>query len=112
MFATNGIAQIYKNEQISTEKEVNFVFYAKRGVKGDDGTVYFAETDGQTLTAYKGAQVKWRVNIIKTCGEPMVGKPAIRHLRLEADKIHITFGKHDFASVDLQDGKAECLGAD
>jgi hypothetical protein len=102
----------YDNKLISTEKELNFISTDKRGIKDDNGTIYLVEKDGQTLTAYNGNEVKWTVNIIKTCRVPAVGKPEIRYLKLTHDKIQIVFGKHDYASVDIRDGKAKYLGAD
>jgi len=96
VFATlEGLSQTTFDERlVSTEKELNFYFTDKRGIQGEKGIVFFVERDGQTLTAYTGEKIKWTVNIIKVCGEPAVGKPEIRYLKLTKDKIEITFGKH------------------
>ena len=111
--AIDGFSQVtIDSSRISAEKELNFAFTDKRGIKADDGIIYLVEKDGQTLTAFDNSNIKWTVNIIKTCGQPKVGKPEIRHMKLTADKIQITFGKHDFASVDIKDGKVKYLGAD
>ena len=114
VFATlEGLSQTTFDERlVSTEKELNFYFTDKRGIQGEKGIVFFVERDGQTLTAYTGEKIKWTVDIIKVCGEPAVGKPGIRYLKLTKDKIEITFGKHSFASVDIADGKTKYLGAD
>lgn len=98
--------------KISTDKELNFAFTDKREIKTNNGIIYVVEKDGQTLTAYDKTNIKWTVNIIKTCGQPKVGKSEIRYVKLTKDKIQITFGKHDFASVDIDDGKVKYLGAD
>ena len=102
----------YDNELISTEVELNFAFTDKRGIKADNGVIYFVEKDGQTLTAYENNETKWTVNIIKVCREPAVGKPEIRYIKLTGDEIDVVFGIHDFASVNIQDGKTKYLGAD
>jgi hypothetical protein len=109
----DGFSQTALDERlISSEKELNFAFTDKRGIKSEEGIIFFVERDGQTLTAYDGERIKWTVNIIKVCGEPKVGKPQIRYLKLIADKIEVTFGKHSFASVEVRDGKTTYLGAD
>lgn len=100
------------NSKVTTEKELNFAFTEKRGIKADNGIVYFVEKDGQILTAYENKKVKWTVDILKICPKPTRGKPEIRYIKLTTDKIEITFGKHNFASVDILDGKVKCLGAD
>jgi len=98
--------------KVSIEKELNFRETIKRGIKADNGIIFLVEKDGQTLTAYDKDEIKWTVNIIRACGKPKVGKPEVRHIKLTEDKIQITFGTHDFASVDVKDGKVKYLDAD
>lgn len=108
-----GFSQSTFDERlVSTEKELNFSSTEKRGIRGEKGIVFYAERDGQTLTAYTGEKIKWAVNIIKICGEPAVGKPEIRYLKLTDGKIEIVFGKHSYASVDTENGRIKYLGAD
>lgn len=97
---------------ISTDKQLNFTFTHKRGIKADNGIIYLVEKDGQTLTAFDNNEIKWTVNIIKICGQPRAGRPEIRRIMLTENEIEITFGKHDFASVEIKDGKVKYLGAD
>ena len=112
-WTVDGLSQTaIDNSKLSTEKELNFSETDKRGIKAGDGIIYLIEKDRQTLTAYDKIEIKWTVNIIKACGEPEVGKPEVRYIKLTEDKIEITFGKHDFASVDIKDGKVKYLGAD
>jgi len=47
-----------------------------------------------------------------SCGNPSVGKPEIRHIKFEIDKLLVTYGKHSFAKVDIVSGKTKFLGAD
>jgi hypothetical protein len=109
----DGLSQTtVDSSKVSTEKELNFYKTDKRGIRADNAIIYLVEKDGQTLTAYDKNDIKWTVNIIKACGQPKVGKPEIRHIKLTDDKIQITFGKHDFASVDIKDGKVNYLGRD
>lgn len=100
------------SKKVTTEKELNFAFTDKRGIKGDNGVIYFVDNGGRTLTAYDNETIKWTADVLGYCGLPAVGKPAIRYIKLTAEKIEITFGKHNFASVDIADGKVKCLGAD
>jgi hypothetical protein len=114
LWTLDGFSQAtYDNRLVSTDKELNFAFTDKRGIKADNGIVYFVEKGGQTLTAYDNRNnVKWTTDILETCHKPAVGKPEIRYIKLTTDKVEITFGKHDFASVDIVNGKVKCLGAD
>ena len=98
--------------KVSRDTELNFSKTDKRGIETETKIVYFVEKDMQMLTAYENGQVKWQVNIIKTLGKPAVGQPAIRYIKLDKDKIFVTFGKHNYASVDSSTGKVTDLGAD
>ena len=98
--------------KISHEAELNFSRTAKRGIETEAKIVYFVEKDLQTLTAYQNGLVKWKVNIIQTCGKPAIGQSTIRYIRLDNNTISVTFGKHNYASVDINNGKTTFLGAD
>jgi hypothetical protein len=84
----------------------------KRGIQDKAGTIYYVEKDLQTLTAYHNFIIKWRSNVIDSCGKPYIGTPKIRFLKLEKDRIFVIFGKHSFASIDYSTGKIKCLGSD
>lgn len=98
--------------KISTQSELNFSLNEKRGIKSHNGIIYYVEKDLQTLTAYKDGKVKWELNIVDSCGKPKVGKPEIRFIELNNHEIHLTFGKHSFAKVNISNGKLNCMGAD
>ena len=102
----------YDKDKISIETELNFTFTDKRGIESKNGTIYFVEKDKKTLTAYENGKVKWKTNIIEICGQPTVGLPEIRYLRLCHDKLKVVFGKHSFAEVDINNGKTTYLGSD
>jgi hypothetical protein len=112
LLTADGFTQTVDNNLVSTEKELNFAFTDKRGIKADNGVIYFVTNGGRTLTAYDNEKIKWTADILGHCRLPAVGKPEIRYINLTTDKIEVTFGKHDFASVDIVDGKVKCLGAD
>jgi hypothetical protein len=108
----------YDERLVTTEKELNFAFTDKRGIKDENGIIYVINQDYKKLIAYADNEVKWTAEVLKICeddvpGKPeMIGKPEIRYLKLTTDKIHIVYGKHSFASVDIRDGKVSCLGSD
>lgn len=103
----------YNYKLISTEKELNFAFTEKRGIKTDDGLVYYVDQTGKALTAFdKDQNVTWTAEILKVCPEPVVGSPEIRYIKLTDDHVYVVFGKHSHARVDTIDGKIKCLGSD
>jgi hypothetical protein len=91
--------------QNNQEKEINHL-------SKDKNTSYYVEKNGEILNALRGERNIWSINIIEECGKPEVGTPKIRNIELKEDKIIVTFGKHDFASVDAQSGEVKCLGSD
>ena len=101
----------YDSNKIASVMKLNLALTEKRGIKSDD-IIYYVEKDKQTLTAYKAGGIKWQVNIIKICGKPVVGQPEIRYIELNKNKIEVAFGKHDFANINIQDGKTTYLGSD
>lgn len=76
-----------------------------------DGS-YLLGKDKQTLSFYKKGKLKWKVNVIKACGIPKVGKPEVRETKLNGNIITVTFGKHSFAEVKIENGEVNCLGSD
>jgi len=115
-FSVDSFSQsLPDNRLVTTDKEVNFAFSDKRGIKADNGIIYMVDTDLQTLTAFENKKAKWSVNIIKPCELPDVGpqeKQKIRYIKLSKDNIDVTYGKHDYATVDIKNGKVTCLGSD
>ena len=108
----------YAERLVTTDKELNFAYTDKRGIKDENGIVYIISQDYKKLIAYDHNEVKWTADILKICEDDrpwkpgMIGKPEIRYLKLKEDKIHIVYGKHSFASVDIIDGRVNCLGSD
>jgi outer membrane protein assembly factor BamB len=98
----------YDNELISNEKGLNFTMTDKRGIRGDNGAIYFVQQDGLTLTAYNNGETIWTVDFKKSCD---IETPEIKGIELSDGKIYLAFGKHNvfgaqnLASVDIRDGK-------
>lgn len=102
----------YDVNKVSKNRELNFAGTDKRGIEVEKGVVYCVEKDLKILTTYEDGKLKWKADIIGICGEPAVGRPEIRYIRLDNDKIYVVFGKHSFAYVYRSDGKIDYLGAD
>jgi hypothetical protein len=82
-----------------------------RGIKSKK-VIYFVENDLQTISAYKNGKLDWKTNVISVCGKPTSGKSEIRYIKLEENKLLITYGKHSYAEVNTENGKAKFLGED
>ena len=98
--------KIVNQLETSVEKEGN------RGLISKTGNVYFVEDDLQTVSAYKNQEKIWQKNILKELGKPNVGKPIIRYIKLNEEVLVVTFGKHNFAELDLKNGKIISSGSD
>jgi len=71
------------------------------------------EADGRTVTAVdRDGKIRWSVDVIAERGEPFVGDPLIRDVKVEQERVNVVFGKHSFASIDIETGKVSYLGAD
>jgi hypothetical protein len=99
-------------ELITRETKLNLISSNKRGIETEKKEIYFVETDNQTISYYLNGILKWKVNVIKKCGRPKVGKSEIRFIEIIKDKMLVTFGKPNYAEIDLKNGKAKFIGAD
>ncbi|MEO8405693.1 MAG: hypothetical protein ABI480_13890 [Chitinophagaceae bacterium] len=102
----------YDTSKVSKNTELNFAFTYKRGIEAKKGLVYYVENDLRTITAYVNGKVNWKIDIIKVCGPPGVGKPEIRYINLKGNMIIVVFGKHDHANVNTANGEVEGQCAD
>jgi len=71
-------------------------------ISKDKGSVEKTEKN-RVLKTYK---------VIAKCGAPFVGKPEIRSISVDSKKVRVTYGKHDFAEIDILTDGLNCLGAD
>jgi hypothetical protein len=102
----------YDTAKVSKNRELNFALTYKRGIEAKKGLVYYVENDLRTITAYVNGKVKWKVDVIKVCDSPGVGKPEIRYFNLKGSIILVVFGKHNYANVNTANGDVEDQGAD
>jgi len=111
IIAQSSFSQKYNSNLISKDSEINFAKSLKRGIKSDN-VIYFVEKDLQTISAYKKNKLKWQTNVISICGKPKVGEPQIRYIGLNKNKLLVVIGKHNFAEVDIKNGKTKLVGSD
>ena len=71
-----------------------------------------AVEDGVLKGLAKDGKPMWQADVLKKCGKPAVGKPAIRHLAIKGGLVQVTYGKHSFANVGLKSGHITCRGSD
>ena len=109
-FSQVNFAQTFDAKLISKDLEINLTA-AQRGIE-KDSIIYLVEKDFQTISAYKDNTLLWQTNVISVCGKPKVGEPKIRYLKHENTKLLVVFGKHDYAEVDIKNGKTVFLGSD
>jgi hypothetical protein len=76
--------------------------------------IFYVESNGRRLVAFdKDAAVKWSVDVIEeTKVNPLHGTAVIRDLHLDGDTLGVTYGKSDFAKVQIATGKTQYLGRD
>ena len=103
---------LYNTNRVSKARELNFSNTDKRGIEAPNGLIYIVDKNLKILSAYQNGKIKWKSDIVKVCGKPTVGKSEIGYIKLDGNKIFLTFGKHDYANVNIADGEVECLGSD
>ena len=96
---------------VSTEREVNFAFSAKRGIQDSDGTIYYVSGDRNFLEAYKDNRLLWRTDATAPCGE-LVGARTIRYIQSSPAVITLVVGKHSFIKISKLTGVAVYQGSD
>ena len=72
-------------------------------VDADERTVVAQDADGEE---------KWRADIMGEYDGAIIGKPVVRAMRYEQDRIIAVFGKHSFAAIDPITGAVTYLGSD
>ena len=114
-FSLTSFAQelkIFDIDLITRETKLDIISSNKRGIETEKKEIYFVEIDNQTISYYLNGILEWKVNVIKKCGKPKVGKSKIRFIEIIKDKMLVTFGKHNYAEINLKNGKAKLIGAD
>lgn len=111
LLTQSSIAQKYNRNLISKESEINFEKTHDRGIEKNN-MIYYVQKDLQTICAYKNDKLIWQTNVILVCGKPKVGKPEIRYIGYNKDKLIVVLGKHNFAEIDINNGKTKLIGSD
>ena len=112
LFSTQlNFAQIIDQKLISTGSVINLTATPKRGIKKND-IIYFVGKDLQTISAYKNNKLLWQTNVISICGKPKVGESKIRYFKYKSGKLLVIMGKHNYAEINVTDGKTSFLGSD
>lgn len=78
-----------------------------RGVKGNDGVVYWVTSDKQCVQAYRGNNLLWEVDAVMNSQPDIIGTPEIRALGLAGKAILVVVGKHAFVEIDRKRGSVE-----
>lgn len=111
----NNSAQELKTfdvELITRQTKLDLISSNKRGIETEKKEIYFVEKDNQTISYYLNRILEWKVNVIKKCGKPKVGKSEIRFIEIIKEKMLVTFGKHNYVEINLKNGKTKFIGAD
>ena len=74
--------KIFDKELITTKAKLDLISSNKRGIETEKKEIYFVESDNQTISNYLNGILEWKVNIIKKCGKPKVGKSEIRFIEI------------------------------
>lgn len=76
--------------------------------------IFYVESNGRRLVAFKkDGTIMWSVDVLEaTKVTPKTGQPVIRHLSFAENQLQVTFGKHDFAAIEINSGKTIYLGSD
>jgi hypothetical protein len=77
------------------------------------GMTFYVESDGRRLIALdRDGAPAWGLDVLAEAKvAPAVGKPVVRHLRLDGDRLWATCGKHDFVGIDVKSGEVKYAGA-
>lgn len=76
--------------------------------------LFYVESNGRRLVAFReDGTVMWSVDVLNAIKvTPKLGQPVIRDLRLDQDRLLVTFAKHDHAEVQTNSGTTKYLGSD
>ncbi len=78
----------------------------------DTGLKLYMEAGTEILIAMRDNKIKWRADVMGSCGKPKAGKPMLRIFQLVEGQIIVTYGKACSAAIDPESGKVSCRGCD
>ncbi|MBZ4035701.1 hypothetical protein K6T82_13055 [Flavobacterium sp. 17A] len=76
------------------------------GMEYVGGITFCIEEKNQILIAIQNDTIKWKADVIKTCGKR---KDEINSVFIRSGKLKISFGKKSTAYVNVENGEIECL---
>ncbi|WP_019947682.1 hypothetical protein [Hymenobacter aerophilus] len=83
-----------------------------RGLKGEDGIVYWLSADQQSITAYKGQQTLWATNVASALPKSASGPSAIKSMAWCSTALFFSVGESGYVELDRQTGKINQAGTD
>lgn len=102
----------FEKKSISQDTKLDLLLTKKRGIETETKEIYFVENDNKTISAFKNRKLKWKTNVIEKCGKPKVGKSEIRFIEIRENKIFVVYGKHNYAEINIKNGKTKFIGSD
>lgn len=76
------------------------------------GMTFYVESNGRRLVALdRDGGIAWCIDVLEQI-KPALGKPVIRHLRVDGAQLSATVGKSDVASIDVKSGTLRDAGRD
>ena len=75
---------------------------------------FYVESEGRRLIAlHRDGGLAWGVDVLEEIKvKPLVGKPVVRHLTLDGDRLWATCGRSDAATIDVKSGLVHYAGRD
>jgi hypothetical protein len=112
-FAQASKTLVYNEKQIEPDQEMtqsgmatdnHIISSSLRGVRGANGVVYWVSEDNAILSAYKGEQLLWRVNVAEAFKSDFP-QPQIEKLAFASNVVFVLVSKKGFAEIDRETGQ-------
>jgi hypothetical protein len=115
--ASLGVAEVGDRARAPRFSHASLAAYPDAVISLKDrgtGMTVYVESDGRRLIALdRDGAFAWGLDVFAEAKvAPAVGKPVVRHLRLDGNRLWATCGKHDLVRIDLTTGEARYAGAD
>jgi hypothetical protein len=117
VIASGGVAEVGDRARAPRFPHASLAAYPDAVISLKDprtGMTFYVESDGRRLIAVdRDGAFAWGLDVFAEAKvAPAVGKPVVRHLRLNGNRLWATCGKHDFVRIDVTTGEARYAGAD
>jgi hypothetical protein len=116
-FAAANVAESQAEAPAHRFEHASLAAYPNAVISTSDpktGMIFYVESDGRRLVALgRDGTLAWAIDVFKEADvKPAVGKPVVRHLRVDGGSIWATCGKHDSVRIDVRTGRARFMGSD